>query len=383
MRVLILTSRDILGNSGEATLMRSKEAALKSMGCAVCYVVFRWRRFRVVSDNRIIHSLPTWLWVLNPVLCYYIVKRIVISWRPDVLVVSGHWLKFHPWIIARLRRVRPLAISLDLQGALEEWTEYLLAFGSKFISCLVERAIAVHERILVRQVDVIEVVSFNFKRYIENKYPWFTGKIVVVPCGIEEIYDDFSYRELRRVWREKLGIGSDETAAVYSGGLSRWQRIEDVIDFAQKHTWLKVYMFINCNARAIRSSLPPNIKVMTLSPEESKAALCAFDYGFLLRFDNTTNHVSFPNKASEYLNARLRVVMDARNLGCVLPNLSFAFVGLEGVVPLDQSVEKKAYPIENICYRETVSRLVAAYRAAIDKNRCDMGDDSTCQSQQV
>jgi len=95
--------------------------------------------------------------------------------------------------------VRPLAISLDLQGALEEWTEYLLAFGSKFISCLVERAIAVHERILVRQVDVIEVVSFNFKRYIENKYPWFTGKIVVVPCGIEEIYDDFSYRELRRV----------------------------------------------------------------------------------------------------------------------------------------------------------------------------------------
>jgi len=75
--------------------------------------------------------------------------------------------------------------------------------------------------------------------------------------------------------------------------------------------------------------------------------------------------------------------MDARNLGCVLPNLSFAFVGLEGVVPLDQSVEKKAYPIENICYRETVSRLVAAYRAAIDKKRCDMGDDSTCQSQQV
>ena len=372
MRVLILTSRDISGNSGEATLMRGKEAALKNMGCSIAYVRFRWQQHKDLRGEDVVHSFSTWQWLLNPISCYHALRSIIVSWQPNVLVLSGHWLKFHPWVIARLKRIRPFAVSLDLQGALEEWTEYRLAFGKLSISYILERIIAVYERRLLRHTDLIEVVSNNFRGYIEKKYPTFGGSIVVVPCGIEAVIDDITFRKLRSVWRQRLGLGSRDTAAVYSGGVSRWQRVSDVVSFADKNRWLKVYLFINGSLGANFANLPPNIKVMSLSRDEVREALCAFDYGFLLRFDDLTNHVAFPNKASEYLNARLRIIVDSRNMGCVIPEFYSAFVGLDQVVPMDQSKMREAYAVDGLCYCRTVQPLFEAYRAVCKKRTYNM-----------
>lgn len=364
MRVLVLTSRDIYGRSGEATLMREKEAALKAMGCSVAYLSCRWRLPNEPGDESIIYRFPTWQWLLNPLGCYARLRSLVDAWLPDVLVVSGHWLKFHPWIIGRIKRHRPMVVSLDLQGAIEEWSEYSLLLGSRTISRAFQWLIAFHEAGLLRHIDLIEVVSPNFKRYVQEKYSRFEGDIVVVPCGVTNVFDDAAYGELRSTWRSKLKIGPDETAAVYSGGLSRWQRIEDVLAFARDNQWLKVFLLTNGDLGQLGEELPPNVRSRSLPREEAIEALCAFDYGFLLRYDDLTNHVAFPNKASEYLNARLKIVIDSRNLGCVLPEFSHSFISVDEVVLIDQHSTKPAYAISNIRYQETVWRLLSAYRLA-------------------
>ena len=62
---------------------------------------------------------------------------------------------------------------------------------------------------------------------------------------------------------------------------------------------------------------PTNLYVTCLEYEEMLEALCAFDFGFLLRNDSITNFVAFPNKYSEYINARLSIVVnDKFELGC-------------------------------------------------------------------
>lgn len=364
MRVLVLTSRDIYGNSGEATLMRGKEAALKTMGCSVTYLGCRWQLPNEPADESIVHRFATWQWLLNPLGCYARLKSLVDAWRPDVLVVSGHWLKFHPWVIGRIKRHRPMVVSLDLQGAIEEWSEYSLLLGSRTLSRAFRWLIGFHEAELLRYVDVIEVVSPNFKRYVQAKYPRFEGDIVIVPCGVTDVFDDAVYRELRSKWRRRLKIDPNETAAIYSGGLSRWQRVDDVVTFARKNQWLKVFLLTNGDLGQSREELPPNVRTGSLPREEAIEALCAFDYGFLLRYDDLTNHVAFPNKASEYLNARLKIVIDSRNLGCVLPEFSHAFISVDEVAQIDHHNVKPAYSISSIRYQETVWRLLVAYRVA-------------------
>jgi hypothetical protein len=365
LRILVLTSRDIDGNSGEASLMCAKEAALRKQGCTVAYAVCRFRNPDMSSSVDALYRFSTWQWLINPIGSYRRLKSVTETWKPDALVLSGHWLKFHPWIIGKLKRQNPIVISLDLQGALEEFTEYNLVKGNRLLSWLFYKLLAFHERRLMKHVDVVEVVSPNFEAYVRGKYPWFRGQIVVVPCGVTSVLDDDSYNRYRSTWRNRLGIADDEVVAVYAGGLSRWQRVGDITAFARTRPSLRVFLLTNGDATRVGEQIPDNVSIRSLLPNEVLEALCAFDYGFLLRNDDMTNHVAFPNKASEYLNARLQILVDSLRVGCIWPAFAHAFIPLANF-EFEYQVQPKttSYPIAQLLYDCTTKKLHRSYLAA-------------------
>src|SRR5262249_4919366 len=156
--------------------------------------------------------------------------------------------------------------------------------------------------------------------------PGYSGPITVVPCGIDTFFDDATYARHRFYWRNRLHLDPARPAAVYSGSMSKWQRVAEVVKIARATPRLQTYLFLVGNESTFPTDLPPNVRIASLSHGDLIEALCAFDFGFLLRRSDWTNLVAFPNKASEYLNARLAIVVDTTNLGCVRPEFAPAFV---------------------------------------------------------
>jgi len=107
--------------------------------------------------------------------------------------------------------------------------------------------------------------------------------------------------------------------------------------------------------------LPSNVFITSLSHREVTEALCAFDFGILLHRRDVTNHVAFPNKVGEYLNARLRIIIDSEDIGCVIPEFSHAFVK---IVDADFSTlpeERYALDLCSIMWPKLAAELLDQY----------------------
>jgi len=351
--------------------MLSKEAALAAAGCRVAYAVCRWSGVPENSDLNIIYRFRTWEWLIFPNRCYTRLKLAVQSLRPDVLVVSGVWLAAHSWIVERIKQTQKLAVSVDLQGALEEITEYAMMGGgvrSRVLYYILRRQ---ERRLVERVADVVEVVSHNFARYVRERYPRFKGEIAVVPCGLSTAFDDHAYAENRAHWRCKLAIEPHRPAAVYVGGLYKWQRVNEVVDFARRRQDWQFYLFVRGDTTSL-GDIPANVRISWLSHKDLLEALCAFDYGFLLRNEDVTNWVAFPNKAAEYLNARLKVIVDTKNVGCIRPEYLEGFCRIDELLPVDPTEPRKAYNLEGLLYERSVAGLTAAYRSVTSETDSEL-----------
>ena len=103
-----------------------------------------------------------------------------------------------------------------------------------------------------------------------------------------------------------------DIGVVYAGGASAWQNIDEFILMAKRNPSACFYLFMSSS---IEGELPPNVKITSLPHDTLVEALCAFDYGFLFRNRDVTNYVAWPNKFSEYINARLVVLLKNREIG--------------------------------------------------------------------
>ncbi len=167
----------------------------------------------------------------------------------------------------------------------------------------------------IKKSSRIGAVSYKLKDYITE----LTDRkdVVVIPSCFnrENIYFD---EEGRSFVRNNYGIKDDEIVLCYSGGVSGWQRIEDIIHLfklcvdADKR--IKVLVLTNevdKLGEIIRSvSLPESrYKLISVAHAEIRKYLSAADLGVVLREDNVINNVASPIKIAEYLACGLPVVM--------------------------------------------------------------------------
>jgi hypothetical protein len=363
MKILVWTSRNILSEGGERTYMLAKLRALEQLGCTVGYLLSPIRR-APADNSSVLMAVSGWK-LLAPHKSYRTLHSLCTVWKPDILVASGIWVSFSWKVLSRIRTELGVTISFEMQGALEEITEYKLAFGSNLASRLLFHACRRAEGALLRQcADHVEVVSSNMELYLRKTYPEFRGVATAVPCGISAAIDEASYWRNRYYWRAQLGLDSARPAAAYSGSTAGWQRLGDILEWARSWPNTQVYLFLVGEASTFPSDLPDNVRIASLPHAELVAALCAFDFGILLRRSDVTSFVAFPNKVGEYLNARLRIIVDSDNIGCICSEYDAAFVSARDVDWTSPPVERPNVDLSSIAWRNLAVRLLEGYGRA-------------------
>ena len=118
--------------------------------------------------------------------------------------------------------------------------------------------------------------------------------------------------------KTKLGISKDETVLLYSGGLSHYQKVPEMLELWLKlnNDFKKIKFILLTNSDP--HSLPSDVvgldqfgsvlQIHNLPRSEVFSVLCVADIAFLLRDDRDLNRVASPVKFAEYIASGLAVI---------------------------------------------------------------------------
>jgi hypothetical protein len=305
--IILITSRDLSTIGGERNLTKNKDYVFKQLKWKKHYISIRGL-FKNTQNNDdfnylTIYSIKSALININKIISE--IKKI----SPEVVVFSG----LISYIFFPLLNLKKYKTSLDYQGALEEIIEYN---NRGIISKLIYYIFFYLEKYIYKNVDIIEIVSSNCESHLKSKYGNTKAKFIIVPCLVVKSYNNEEYLQLRLKWRKILSINENDIATLYAGGISKWQCIDDIMEYFNSFIGHSYFFTSQPNIVKLKNKYTnSNVKYMTLTSEELRDAMCAFDFGLLPRENDFTNFVAWPNKASEYYNARLTILLKNSNIG--------------------------------------------------------------------
>lgn len=166
--------------------------------------------------------------------------------------------------------------------------------------------------------DYVLCQSDEMKRYIVSNYGVQPDKICVYRCG----YDANLFRHdrsARSQTRKELGIGEEDILFVYSGGMHKWQKVDDSLRLFNNyhHYNSKSKMLVLTGDGDMLSEMMSqeefssirDVVVSTSVPFQSVPTyLNACDVAFLIRDNHVMNAVASPTKLAEYLACGLPVI---------------------------------------------------------------------------
>lgn len=152
---------------------------------------------------------------------------------------------------------------------------------------------------VLNNVDFINVVSDELKKYIENLYK-FEKNISVIPTISGE---KFYYNENDRInFRKKLNISDDDIIFIFSSGSTQaWQNDNKIVETLVSKGY-KVLMLTK------KKYDNPNIISMFVPYDEVPKYLNAADIGIIIRENDIVNNVAAPIKFCEYISCGLPVI---------------------------------------------------------------------------
>lgn len=185
----------------------------------------------------------------------------------------------------------------------------------------------------IRRADRLATVSHALKEHIRQT----TGRqdtIVIPSC-----FDDNRFRfdqNARTEIRRGIGIKDNEIVLCYSGGMDRWQRIDDIVNLMKEICTIEPScwaLMITREKKAMECKLaergfPTGKGIVHCCRHDDMAGfLSAADIGIIMRNDIAVNRVASPIKIAEYLSCRLPVVLTS-GIGDYSEALPAAGVGL-------------------------------------------------------
>lgn len=320
-RILFITCRNIINTCGELRLIKNRAQALyKHYDIQTDFMVFthkeevtpekinaggkidvyRYNLFNLFQRKRVFDGF-----------CKDIEARLV-STQYDIVVISGSQILN---CVDTVKNVGgPFRLFADIHGAFEELIEFtgntvLKTIARRFLYKKVKKLEAKYFPI----VDNFFVVSEGLKKYLISEYKLEGARIHIVPCAIEQTSLDTQVLfHHRKISRENYGVLDDERLFIYSGGVSKWQCIEETVEIFKQisdSANCKCKMLILSGDKEYISKFKSDIiMVDSLKSEDVPKVLPAGDFAFLLRGNYITNHVAYPNKFLEYIMAGLKVI---------------------------------------------------------------------------
>lgn len=184
-----------------------------------------------------------------------------------------------------------------------------------------------------RRADRLSTVSENLRTYLLQQ----TGRrdITVIPSCFNEDTFHFSPASRQEI-RAAFGLKDDDVLLCYSGGISAWQRIDDIILLlkdvcARDERCYALFLTTNHDEMIYRlagAQFPDDrVWVRSCSHKEMHKYLSSADVGLLMRHDISVNNVASPVKVGEYLACGLPVIL-TRGIGDYSDMLPAAGVGI-------------------------------------------------------
>ena len=187
------------------------------------------------------------------------------------------------------------------QRCLKEWLKEIL-------SCyLVWR--------IFRKASHVNVVS---NRLLEMERRWFKGNMSVLQCCVMSERQRVLTREEREDSRKELAIAPATKVVAYSGGMSTYQCIDEILGLMKKLRDADnsiEFLFLTRGQEELAAKIRKNglpstcVHAKSCSPLEVTKYLQVADAAIILRQDETVNNVASPVKIAEYLASGLGVIV--------------------------------------------------------------------------
>ena len=139
----------------------------------------------------------------------------------------------------------------------------------------------------------------------------------VIPSCIE-CSESIISPERRDKLRSNLGIKKDEIVFVYSGGLSFYQKVPEMLDLwhqvHQERDDVKFLLLTNSDPHTLPDEVigieafGSSIKCLSLTRKDALDTLSLADIGFILRDDRDLNRAASPVKFAEYIDSGLAII---------------------------------------------------------------------------
>jgi glycosyltransferase involved in cell wall biosynthesis len=228
------------------------------------------------------------------------------KWRPDAIYIRNV-TAFNP--ARKLAQKVGARLIYDARGLVAEESEYRRGRRT-----LATRYLRWKERNCWRKADRLVCVSKRFQQWISTEIG--RNDIEMVPCCVNPVKFHFNPDSRTRI-KQMLGWEQDAPVVVYCGGLSVWQRTNDVLQLmsAMKRIEPKLKCLMLTGSVDEMTQLakmtglqPEDYECRSVHHSEVPAWLSVADVGVILRNNIHVNNVASPVKISEYLACRLGVI---------------------------------------------------------------------------
>lgn len=241
-----------------------------------------------------------------------IIAILCIVYKAKVLV--GEWY-FPSKMVGLIKLLTPkIRIFADIHGAMVEEQLYLNPSIEKKRVAKLRKC----ENYTMTSADYVICQSTAMKDYIHSTYNIPQDKIIVYRCGYDPNAFTYDWSKRNEI-RKELGIKTNDSLFVYSGGLQKWQRIDDCLNV------FKHYHEQNSDSKMLILTTEQSLIAQILQKKEYKditdaiismsvpfnsvsSYLNACDIAFLIRDVVTMNIVASPTKLAEYFACGLPVI---------------------------------------------------------------------------
>lgn len=253
--------------------------------------------------------------------------------REDYLIV----IDVLPSIIAKIRR--PKKIITWFQGIVPEEKLYFDRRNKYYIRLLYS-IYNVLERYVLNHSDLNIFVSNTMQKYYNKKYGYSKSNYLVMPCFNSKL-------EPSAFLSEKY----DKPTFLYTGNMSGWQRVPDMIALFKKikqtmlpNAELVIFTPNQDEMRSLLTKMGVEAVVKYVHYTQLNDEIKKYKYGLLIREDMIVNNVATPTKMNTYLaNGIIPVYSDVvgdfkdifKNLKYIIP-ISEDFSGIEKILDIER-----------------------------------------------
>ena len=211
---------------------------------------------------------------------------------------------------------------LDIHGVVPE--ENKLTYNSPIRYWILN----VLEYFYFKKIEVAMCVTNTMRCHYEKKYTHYKGLFLIyniLPSYLTEI-----------VLHRKGNIFNDDNKVnvLYSGGISKWQNIDLMLDVIAKNIsdHIRYTLLVN-NIPFVKAKLEERgienlVELKSVQPDELESYYMNADYAFILRDDNVVNNVANPTKLVEYLAFGIIPIVLSPKIGDYL-SLNYEYLNVD------------------------------------------------------